>query len=85
MISTEKETAVKQAATELLSQQPDWITFYREILGLQGIVRHTFPTREMLADSNRPKPTRKSWRCWPRYAARGRRPWTMPSRLGSSP
>ncbi len=49
MVIAEKETAVKQAADELFCQQPDWITFYREILGLHGVVRHTFPTREMLA------------------------------------
>ena len=32
-----------------MPQAPDWVTFYREILGPRGIVRHTFPTREMLA------------------------------------
>ncbi len=49
MIATEQETEVKQAAEQLLAQEPDWVTFYREILGPQGMVRHTFPTRETLA------------------------------------
>jgi predicted HicB family RNase H-like nuclease len=49
MVIAEQENAVKQAADELFCQQPAWITFYREILGLHGVVRHTFPTREMLA------------------------------------
>jgi predicted HicB family RNase H-like nuclease len=49
MITVEKQTEVKQAADGLFCQQPDWITFYREILGLRGVVRHMFPTREALA------------------------------------
>ena len=36
-------------AEQLYAQGPDWVTFYREILGLRGIVRHAFPTREALA------------------------------------
>jgi hypothetical protein len=49
MLATEQEAEVKQAAEQLLSQEPDWVSFYREILGPQGVVRHTFPTRETLA------------------------------------
>jgi predicted HicB family RNase H-like nuclease len=49
MITTEKQADVRQAAEQLYAQETDWITFYREILGLHGIVRHMFPTREMLA------------------------------------
>jgi hypothetical protein len=47
--TTEKELDVKQAAEQLFGQAPDWVTFYREVLGLRGIVRQTFPTREELA------------------------------------
>ncbi len=49
MLATEQEAEVKQAAEQLLAQEPDWGTFYREILGPHGVVRHTFPTRETLA------------------------------------
>jgi predicted HicB family RNase H-like nuclease len=48
MIAIEKQTEVKRTAEELYSRQPDWVTFYREVLGLRGVVRHAFPTREML-------------------------------------
>jgi hypothetical protein len=49
MITTEKQAEVKRTAEQLYAQGPDWVTFYRETLGLRGIVRHAFPTREMLA------------------------------------
>jgi predicted HicB family RNase H-like nuclease len=50
MIASEKEADVKRVAAQLYSEDPDWITFYREVLGLRGIVRQTFPTRELLAE-----------------------------------
>jgi predicted HicB family RNase H-like nuclease len=49
MIGHERLTAVKQTVEHLYSKGPDWVTFYREVLGLRGIVRHVFPTREALA------------------------------------
>jgi len=49
MIADERETDVKRMADQLYAGGPDWVTFYREVLGPRGIVRHTFPTREMLA------------------------------------
>lgn len=49
MIATEQEASVKQAASRLFSAEPDWITFYKEILGLRGIVRRMYPTREQMA------------------------------------
>ena len=49
MIAEEKQTAVKEIADKLYDQKPDWITFYREILGMDGIVRQTFPGRQELA------------------------------------
>ena len=36
MIAEEKQTAVKEIADKLYDQKPDWITFYREILGMDG-------------------------------------------------
>src|SRR5665647_799789 len=49
MITTERQTEVKRTAEQLFAQGPDWVTFYREVLGLRGIVRHTFSSRETLA------------------------------------
>jgi predicted HicB family RNase H-like nuclease len=49
MIGIEKQTEVKRIAEQLFAQKPDWVTFYRETLGLRGVVRHVFPSREALA------------------------------------
>ena len=49
MIASEKQTEVERTAEQLYARGPDWVTFYRETLGLRGVVRHTFPTRETLA------------------------------------
>jgi hypothetical protein len=46
MIAEEKQTEVKQIAEKLYAQKPDWVTFYREILGVGGIVRQAFPSRQ---------------------------------------
>jgi predicted HicB family RNase H-like nuclease len=48
MITCEKQTDVQRVAEQLYSHEPDWNTFYREVLGPRGIIRHLFPTREML-------------------------------------
>lgn len=37
--SQKKEQEIQGQAELLFSQNPDWVTFYREILGLHGIVR----------------------------------------------
>jgi hypothetical protein len=49
MLISEREADVKRVADQLFAEGPDWVTFYREVLGPRGIVRHTFPTREMFA------------------------------------
>ena len=49
MITTEKQTEIKRTAEQLFARGPDWVTFYREVLGLRGIVRHSFPSRDALA------------------------------------
>jgi predicted HicB family RNase H-like nuclease len=43
---------VFQAALELYYQDPtpDWVTFFRQILGLKGAIRRTYHTREELQD-----------------------------------
>lgn len=42
-------TQVLQVAEDLFERSPDWVTFYREILGVNGLVRRTFPDGEILA------------------------------------
>ena len=49
MIAPDRLTEVKRIIEHLYATGPDWVTFYREVLGLRGIVRHVFPTREGLA------------------------------------
>jgi predicted HicB family RNase H-like nuclease len=50
MIAVDKQTEVKRVAHELYSRSPDWVTFYREVLGLRGVVRHSFPSREAMTE-----------------------------------
>ncbi|MBX3432599.1 MAG: hypothetical protein KF847_04700 [Pirellulales bacterium] len=40
--STEKYQEVLQAAERLFRQDPDWVTFFREVLGIDGVVRRQF-------------------------------------------
>ena len=43
-----KHTA-QRIANEMFHQQPDWITFFREVLGVDGLLRKLFTTPEELA------------------------------------
>jgi predicted HicB family RNase H-like nuclease len=47
---TTKEQDVVRLANEMFEQGPDWVTFFREVLGLDGIVRKAFYTPEELAN-----------------------------------
>ncbi len=42
--SQEKYQEVLEFAENLYRQNPDWVTFFREILGVEGCVRKAFPT-----------------------------------------
>ena len=42
MTNPEKTAEVFRVATELFSQSPDWVTFFREVLGLDGVIRRAF-------------------------------------------
>jgi predicted HicB family RNase H-like nuclease len=44
---TRRET-VWRKASELFQQNPDWVTFFRAILGVDGMVRKVFSTPEEL-------------------------------------
>lgn len=59
MITAEKEQEVLQVAENLHAQAPDWVTFYRNTLGLRGCVRRAFPTRELLAEFEKTKAFRE--------------------------
>ena len=49
MIAAEKQEQAMQAVEDVLSKSPDWVAFYREVLGVRGILRQMFPTRDALA------------------------------------
>jgi predicted HicB family RNase H-like nuclease len=46
---SERQQEVYRIAHELYSQKPDWVTFFREVLGLGGIIRKSYNTPESLA------------------------------------
>jgi hypothetical protein len=46
--TTDKYQEVLQAAENCYRQNPDWVTFFREVLGVEGAVRRTFPTFDEL-------------------------------------
>ena len=34
----------------MFSRDPDWVTFYREVMGLHGVVRRYYTTRQSMAE-----------------------------------
>ena len=46
----ERKCTAQRVAAEMYQQQPDWIAFFREVLGVDGLVRKLFITAEELAD-----------------------------------
>jgi hypothetical protein len=44
----EKYQEVLEVAETLYRQNPDWVTFFREVLGVEGTVRKAFPTFDEL-------------------------------------
>ncbi|MEO2047040.1 MAG: hypothetical protein ABGX16_10750 [Pirellulales bacterium] len=48
--SKEKYQEVLQVAKNLYQQNPDWVTFFREVLGIDGVVRKAFPAYEDLTE-----------------------------------
>ena len=43
-------TGVYNVAHALYSKDPDWVTFFREVLGLEGAARKTYPEASSLAE-----------------------------------
>jgi predicted HicB family RNase H-like nuclease len=50
MTTIEKSVEVKEMVSELFRGASDWVTFYRETLGVRGLVRQMFPSREAFAE-----------------------------------
>lgn len=46
----ERRSTAQRIAAEMFMQQPDWVTFFREVLGIDGLVRKLFTTPEALAE-----------------------------------
>ena len=51
-------TSVLQVAERLHAMGPDWVVFFREVLGVEGIVRRSFPSATSLSH----------FECSPHYA-----------------
>ncbi len=41
---------IYRIANELYRQNPDWVTFFREVLGVDGVARKLFPSAEEFAN-----------------------------------
>lgn len=46
----DRRQTAQRIAGELFHRQPDWLTFFREVLGVDGLLRKLFPTADELAD-----------------------------------
>lgn len=46
----ERPQTASRIADTMFQQQPDWVTFFREVMGVDGIVRKLFPTPEELTE-----------------------------------
>ena len=44
-----KEQEVFRVAQDLYGQTPDWVTFFREVLGIKGVARDAFPGADDMA------------------------------------
>ena len=45
----DRKVTAQRIANEMFHQQPDWITFFREVLGVDGLLRKLFTSPEDLA------------------------------------
>jgi predicted HicB family RNase H-like nuclease len=52
-IAGEKYEQIYRKAFALFSTTPDWVTFFRQIMGVGGIIRTTFSSKEELSDFER--------------------------------
>lgn len=47
---SEKNREIYRVAHELFSRKPDWVTFFREVLGIGGTIRQCYKTQAELAE-----------------------------------
>ena len=47
---SDKHEEIKSAIEKLFATNPDWVEFYREVMGLHGLIRQAFPTLEVMAE-----------------------------------
>jgi len=47
---SQKHTEIKHAVEKLFAAKPDWMKFYREVMGLHGMIRRAFPSFEEMAE-----------------------------------
>ncbi len=52
-ITAEKRNEVRRVAQHLYAKSPDWVTFFREVLGVTGVIRRTFPSKDVLDEFER--------------------------------
>ena len=45
-----RQQEVYRVASDLFRQGPDWVTFFREVLGVEGIIRRVYVTPQELED-----------------------------------
>jgi predicted HicB family RNase H-like nuclease len=45
----DRRVTAQRIAAEMFQQQPDWIAFFREVLGVDGLVRRLFNSPEEMA------------------------------------
>jgi len=48
-MNVDRKQEVFRVASELFNAGPDWVTFFREVLGVDGIVRRMFGTADEMA------------------------------------
>jgi len=56
---SQKHVEIKHAVERLLATKPDWIKFYREVMGLHGLIRRAFPTYEAMAEFEQTETSRE--------------------------
>lgn len=52
-ITAEKRNEVRRVAQHLYAKGPDWVTFFREVFGVTGVIRRTFPSKDLLDEFER--------------------------------
>ena len=71
MSISESSRAVKLAAQSLYCQDPDWVTFYREVMGRGGIIRQHFVGQEAFTQFEQTDDFREIQQMLARLRARG--------------